>query len=246
MTLFGTVSEALKMWPAVKASGDHVIVPTHCLYGSGSIVRVRVEGRGSRFVVHDGGSAIDEFSNSGGIHPKCVPLLRNHFREQGILVTEQGALCSPLIASDSLAPTIALVANASKEGEDFLMSRWKPRVRRDFKKLLRQLLEAEFRQIKTGFRMPGSSTKQHTFDFALDRQVGGVVLLDAVHNDQNAISSAVMRNLDVGKAHPRGIEQRIVIDDAEEWRAEDLNLLSMGARVVTLSNAQSVLARLVA
>jgi post-segregation antitoxin (ccd killing protein) len=141
---------------------------------------------------------------------------------------------------------VALVANASKDAEAFLLSRWKPKVRRNFKKMLRTLLEQEFPHLHPEFRLLGSSQKQHTFDFAVDRSRGGLVLLDAVHNDANAISSAIARNVDVSRLVRHEIEQRIVYDDEEEWRAEDLNLLSLGAKVIPLSQASAIVAKLAA
>lgn len=72
------------------------------------------------------------------------------------------------------------------------------------------------------------------------------MLLDAVHNDANAISSAIARNMDVQRLVRHEIEQRIVYDEEEEWRAEDLNLLSLGAKVIPLSEAFAVVARLAA
>lgn len=246
LTLLEAIRLRLAEWPAPKVSGGRVVVPTQVLFASGSIVRVFVEGRSSSFIVHDGGSAIDEFSNNGGLHPRAATVLRSHFREQGIHVGDAGEITSPGISPSEIAPTIALIANASREAEDYLMSRWKPRVRRNFKRLLRNMLEAEFPHIRPEYRIVGPSQKQHTFDFALERSKGGLVLVDAVHNDQNAISSAVLRNLDVRSSGQHDLEQRIIYDDAEEWRAEDLNLLKLGAKVVSFSQAHEVLNRLAA
>ncbi len=244
--LLALVRAQMATWPAIRWDADRVIVPTQCLFGSGGIVRVAVEGGTTEFVVHDDGAAIDAFSNCGGVNPKAIQALRSHFKEQGILVTDRGEITSPKVAAEALAPTIALIANASREAEDLLVSRWKPRIRRNFKRLLREMIEAEFAHMKPDFRLVGSSQKQHVFDFALDKSGGGLVLVDAVNNDGNAISSAVVRNLDIREAKREDVEQRIIIDDAEEWRAQDINLLALGATVIPFSRASSVLTRLAA
>lgn len=247
VTILETVLERLGDWPKPSLDHGRVIVPTQCLFGSGSIIRVVVEGGARDFRVHDDGAAIDEFSSGGGTHQKAAAALRSHFRDQGIVVGENGAISSPPVDPSQLAPTIALIANAAREAEDLLQSRWKPRVKRNFKRLLRELLEAEFpKNVAPEVRVSGSSQKQHVFDFALNTQAGGMVLVDAVHNDQNSISSTVLRNLDVKDAKQIGVLQRIVFDDSEEWRAEDLNLLKLGGTVVPFSHAPEVLHRLAA
>lgn len=247
VSVLETVLKQLSSWPAPSQEGNRILVPTQCLYGGGSIIRVAVEGGPLTFVVHDDGGAIDEFSNHGAVHPRASGALRTHFRDQGILVGRNGEITSPEVGLQELAPTIALIANASREAEDLLLSRWKPRFRRNFKRQLRNLLEAEFpNAIKPEFRVAGSSQKQHVFDFALERTQGRLVLVDAVHNDQNAISSTVLRNLDVRDASRQGIEQRIVYDDAEEWSATDLNLLKLGGKVIPFSRAPAALHRLAA
>lgn len=246
MTLLQTVSVALARWPAAQLLGNHVLVPTHCMYSSGSIVRVVVEGGRGEFKVHDAGGAIDEFSTVGAVNPKAISILRSHFRDRGIQTDKSGRLVSPAVQTDGLGPAIALIANASREAEDLLFSRWKPKVRRNFRQLLQQMLEAQFAHLKAEPEIEGASHKQHRFDFGIERGKGGLVLVDAVYNDPNAISSTVLRNLDVSRTEPGRFDQRIVYDDAEEWRAEDLNLLAIGAPLIPFSEAQSVISRLAA
>lgn len=246
MTLCDIVSEQIANWPGLQCAERRVIVPTHCLFSSGSIVRVIVEQSAGHFTIHDGGLAIDEFSNAGASNPRAANVLRAHFRMQGLLVSNDGAITSPPIAVDAIAPTIALVANAAKEAEELLLSRWKPAFRRNFKVALRKMLELEFPHLKPEFKVAGSSMKQHKFDFALVAPQGGLILVDAVTNDPNSINSTVLRNLDVRQTDRKGIEQRIIYDDSEEWNASDMNLLKIGAKVIPFSEASGKLLKLVA
>lgn len=248
VTMIEQIRNQLSRWPEPVLTDSGVVVPTMCLFPSGSFARVIVARKSDAFVVHDGGQGIDEFSNIGGENHRAIQLLRSHFRERGIKVSPRGELTSPDVRLEELSPTIALIANASTEAAMVLSSRWKPSIRRDFKKMLKSILEIEFAAShpKQSFRVVGSSQKQHVFDFALDDSKGGLILVDAVHNDANAISSAVLRNLDVRSINSGEVEQRIIYDDAEEWRAEDLNLLSLGARAVPFSKMPMVLNRLAA
>lgn len=249
MTALGVVIERLASWPAPRQSGDRVIVPTHCLHSSGSVVRVVVEGRSSEFIVHDDGGAIDELSGAGGVNPRAANALRSHFGGQGIHIGSRGEIRSPKVSAAELASAIVLIANASREGADLLLSKWKPRVRRNFKLLLQAILDAEFPNVRHEFKVIGQSQKQHKFDFAIPGEGGKLLLVDAVSFDANAISSAVIRNMDVGRnAHgDQVIEQRIVYDDEDDWQAPDMALLNMsGAKAVALSRAGEVFTRLAA
>lgn len=246
MTLLQQVQVAMDEWPRPRALESVVAVPTHCMFGSGKVIRVYVAGGGARVVVHDGGAAIDELSSSGGRMPNAVKLLRGFLRPWGFSVTDRGEITSPLVPVADLAPTVALVANAAKEASDFLLDRWKPVIRRDFKQALRTLLEAEFPQLKQEVRLSGQSTKQHRFDFSIPTKEGGELLIDAVAHEQSAISASVLKNIDVRNIAGKRVIQRVIYDDAQEWRAEDLNLLKLGATPVPFSRAQGVIERIAA
>ena len=246
MTLLGRVSEALAGWPQAREVGQRIAVPTLVLYGSGGVVRVYVEGGVNEFVVHDGGGAIDQFSNCGGSFPNTEKLVRSHLHGQGFVVTAEGYISSPKVDFSERASAIALVANASRDVSEFLIDRWKPVIRRDFKKALRELLEAEFPHLKRQVRKVGESNKAHRFDFMLPTPDGGELLVDAVAHEQSAITSSVVKNLDVSRANPAGIVQRVIYDDSQQWSAEDLNILRIGAVPIRFSQAQTVLERLAA
>lgn len=244
--LLSTVKGALSAWPSPISKGDCVAVPTHCLRADGAVVRVIVKGGGDAFVVHDDGGAMDELADVGGHIPEAITILRRHFSDQGLRVTDAGSIASPQVPLADLAPTIALIANASKEAGEFLLGRWRPVVARNFRAALRKLLEAEFNNVSTGYTVPGASTKQHRFDFAIERDGGNVIVLDAVFNDANSIRSAIVRGIDVAKAESPNVKLRLVYDDDADWSAEDLNLLQLGGNVIAASKAPEVLHALAA
>lgn len=248
VTPFEMITFQISRWPKPVMTDFGVEVSTHCLFESGSTARVMVVPKGGGFIVHDQGQGIEEFTNEGGDNPRAIAILKSHFRDRGIAVSVKGEIMSPCVLADEIAPTIALIANASIEASHLLLSKWKPRLRRNFKRLLKQILETEFAQShpKQSVKVLGSSLKQHTFDFSLDSNGGRLILMDAVHNDANSISSAVLRNLDVKNAHRPDFEQRIVYDETEDWRAEDLNLLRLGAKAVPIRRIPEVLSRLAA
>lgn len=244
--LLSSVQSALAGWPAPVSKGDCIAVPTHCLRADGAVIRVIIKGGENSFIVHDDGGAMDELADVGGHIPEAITLLRRQFSDQGFRISEAGAITSPAVPLSDLAPTIALIANASKEAGEFLLGRWRPVVARNFRAVLRKLLEAEFPHVSTGFTVAGASTKQHKFDFAIERDGGSVIVLDAVFNDANSIRSAIVRGIDVAKAEAPNVKLRLVYDDDADWSAEDLNLLQLGGSVIAASKAPQILHALAA
>jgi hypothetical protein len=67
-----------------------------------------------------------------------------------------------------------------------------------------------------------------------------------VSPEASSINAAVVAHLDVKQANVPNVVRRIVYDDEEKWKAEDLSLLSVGAPVVPFSRAREVLKRVAA
>ena len=74
---------------------------------------------------------------------------------------------------------------------------------------------------------------------------GSQLVVDAVSKDANSINARVVANLDVKSAeHPKLI-QRIVYDDEEDWRADDLTRLQMSCvTLAAFSKSEQVLRRI--
>lgn len=248
MTSVEVINEALSQWPQPRAQGSRVIVPTHCLFGSGGIINVVVEGGRDTFTCHDGGAAIDEFEACGGNIPNAAKVLRSHFRKIGFKVDDGGQISAPAVGSDALAASIALVANATREAADFLLDRWRPVFKRDFKDMVRQLLESEFsaQRLARGLTYVGDSNKRHKFDFVVRLAQDRSLLLDAVVPEATAINSATVKHLDIKAKGDPHLVQRILYDDRHEWKAADLNVLRLGATPVPFSHAKEVLEQIAA
>ena len=245
--MLDTVSQALAGWSQPKAAGHRVIVPTNCLFAGGGIIRVIVEGGQNTFVVHDDGAALADFENAGGDLITATKMMAAHFRQDGFLVDGNGVISAPPVSLDALAPTIALVANASRSASDHLMARWKPAFRLKFKDAVRNLLEAEYPKRWAHDRtLVGKSNKPHKFDFVIDLGHERQLFFDAVVPEATAINTAVVRHLDVAATHGDKIVQRIVYDDREAWKASDLNLLKLGAPAFPFSVAHQALDRIAA
>lgn len=249
MTLIETVSKAMAAWPALVEGQEHIAVSTHCIYPSNGIVRVYVSGGTSEFKVHDGSGALDELEAGGGNTYDDIYILRNIAKEQGLDVTTTGTIYSPMVSAEQLTATIALVANASKEAAHALITRYRAIPKRNFREMLAQMVDTERSQgrfLDVSFKrmIVGASSKSHKFDYDIVLPSQKRLLLDSVVPEASSINSVVAANLDVRQAELPDTFQRIVYDDADEWRAEDLNLLGLGATVVAFSKLRPVLDRI--
>jgi hypothetical protein len=245
-TSFRRVLDGLASWPAPELTSDGIVVPTHCLYPSNSVVNVKVEGH-ENFFVHDQGGAMDEMEAACAPVPNAARLIVHIVRPYGLDVSKEGAIYATQVSAEELASTIVLVANASKEAAQYLIERYRP-PHRDMRGIVEQILDLKFRnQWKRNLRIVGASSKSHRFDYIVNLPKQRQLLLDAVVPEPSSINAAVVAHLDVKQSEDaKQVDQRIVYDDAVEWTAADLSLLRVGARPVPVSNLRETLERLAA
>lgn len=247
MTILDLVKSSFDEWPAPSASGQQVIIPTHCLYPSNSSVTIFVEGGKSEFVVHDNGGAVEEAASSGAHFEKPHRLIGHIVRSFGLTVDSSGIIRSGVVPANRLLSTIVLVANASKEASHELLDKYKPKIRRNFRSDLATMLEIKFQTlVSKNPTLIGKSNKAYSFDHKIEISADRQIILDAVMHDASSINSVVVSNLDVREAHHQGVEQFIVYDDHEKWTSSELYLLKMAARPVAFSQTSEVLERLAA
>lgn len=222
---------------------DGVTVTTHCVYPSNTFVKVIVRGGARTFYVSDDGGALREIEAAGAEIAKPDKLLARIVTKYGLSISG-GIIRSPQVEADALGPAVALVANASRDAADWLFDHARIKHHRDFKVLLRQFLEKRFVDRVHNEVVVGQSNKPHKFDYMIHLAGGRRIIVDPVVRDTNAINARVVANMDVRAARHENLEQRIVYDDEDDWSAEDLNLLQVGAPVVAFSKAPEVFGRL--
>ncbi len=246
-----TILDALAEWPAPFEEDGHILVPTQCVYPSNNTVTVWIGPALGSFIVHDNRGAVDELS-SAGIEDRHL-LLYSTFKVQhivaayGLSVDESGLIKAMKVEKEDLLNSMVLVANASKEAAIDLLSRFRPRLRRNIKEELAHLLEIRFpNHVRRNGVVVGKSNKLHKFDSVVRLHGERQLILDAVTREASSINAALVAHLDVRNAEYPNIEQRIVFDDDDNWTAADLNLLKIGATPVPFSRASEVIERLAA
>lgn len=214
--------------------GDALAVPTHCMYSSGSLAIARVF-RGQRaHLVTDGGGAIHETDFGPEVsHRDVLRSLRHIERDFDVDVADNGALMMRDVEAADLAWAITVIANASQAAEAALQRLRRTRAKRDLHREVGQATYTRFpSRVREGQSLTGRSNKQYTFDYCVTLGDGSRLLLDVARPEHSSIASKVMSHSDVAKAGHDKLLQRIVIDDAEGWAAEDISVLGMAADVV--------------
>jgi hypothetical protein len=243
------ISTALLAWPAPLEENGELLFPTHCLYPSNSSVTVSITGGVGSFFVNDGWGAIEEVSGAGGTFPptSAAHIVRYIVSGYGLSIDDTGLIKADRVSEAELLSTTVLVANASKDAATELLSRFRPRLRRNLKAELAKMLEIHFpKHVRKNQIIVGASNKPHRFDNVVRLTGDKQLVLDIVTREASSINAALVAHLDVRNAMNPNIEQRIIYDDQEKWSAADLTLLKIGAAPVPFSRAPEVLERLAA
>lgn len=222
---------------------DGVVVTTQCVYPSNSFAKVFVQGGIDTFVASDEGSALREIESVGGDVPKPDKMLAPIVKRYGLQIAE-GVISAPPCDSASLALAIALVANASKSVAEWLFEHTKIRPVENFKFEIASILRRDFHNSVRSDTLVGHSNKPHKFDNIIFLSGSRRLVIDPVINDRSSINARVVANMDLRAAEYSGLEQRIVFDDRQDWKIEDINLLQVGAPVIQYTRAQEVIKRL--
>jgi hypothetical protein len=249
MSTAEAVSRALLTWPSPLDENGQTHIPTHCLYPSNSSVTVSVAGGIGSFFVNDGWGAIEEVSSAGATFPAAdaANIVRYLVTGYGLSIDDTGLIKADRVTEPELLPTVVLVANASKDAASELLSRFRPRLRRNLKAELAKMLEIHFpKHVRKNQIIVGASNKPHRFDNVVRLTGERQLVLDIVTREASSINAALVAHLDVRNVLNPNIEQRIIYDDEERWSAADLNLLKIGAPLVPFSRAPEVLERLAA
>lgn len=245
MTCPTFLSDALGQLGGCRQVGDVVLVDTHCLYPSGSVVQVAVQGGAREAVVHDNGGTVQVLAQHG-IHYQQMDVALRRFARIRDLTIDNGQIVSPPVTTDILPIAILMVANASKEAADELLRKHRFTKKRDFRQQLDFFFRSNFgtKRYKREYEVSGQSEKRYKFDHAIlgDEKV---ILVDAVLPEPSSLYASVVANLDVRESHDPRYIQRIVYDENHPWRSQDLRLLQTGAPVVPYKRAEAEISELV-
>jgi len=237
------IQKALSDMFVVSERNDGVEVTTQCVYPSNAFARVIVHGGVDTFVVSDEGGALREIESAGGIVVKPDKVLSPIVQRFGLQIAN-GTISAPPCGFANLGLAIALVANASKSSAEWLFEHTKIRPTENFKFEIAKLLRRDFHQSVRSDTLVGHSNKPHKFDNIIFLSGSRRLVIDPVVNDRSSINARVVANMDLRAAEYEGLEQRIVFDDRQDWKIEDLNLLQVGAPVIKYSRAEEVIKRL--
>lgn len=242
------VDRSLKLWPQPEPIGDGntVVIHTQSLYPSMSVVKVFVECTSNAVRVSDGGGALLEVTGVGEYQFDALKMLQAKSSRFDLDVSSEGWLWSKPMPHANLADLVAWVATASHRLASELLSHVSARPKvGNFRAEVDAFLTTRYpKKLQRNKAVVGASNKTHKFDYFLSLNGAGKgLLIDVVTNDMSSINSAVVSHLDVAKAEPDNIVQRVIYDDRDEWKSADLNLLRVGATPLAFTKVESALAR---
>jgi len=246
-SLGGGVCDIVRGWPLCDYDGSVYTITTHCQLPNGSLVRLRVRRVEGGWVVSDGGMAVDEAVASGISRPSFGLNVRRALRTKGLHLTE-GCIESPKVSEDSLFNAVVIVANSCRDIAENLIFAGGLSGEGTLERRTREILVERFHTwvLKSPVIICGASDRQHKFDTALDLPDGRKVLVDVVRHQGNSINSAIVSNLDIARLNDDRFVQRIVFDPVEDWKSEEIELLSVGATPVALPSLADAIERLAA
>lgn len=240
------VKEALKPFCSLTESGGAVVVPTHCLYPSGTIVTVYVVGGEREAVVSDEGGAIDQLTTHNHLIPKRERdrLLKRFCRESGLRSTH-GRIYSPPVTGEQLVAAVLRVANASAAAAKWGHEHYKLKQKRNLHEELHSLISNSFDEdrVESGAKLSGKSTRTYTFSEVIRINQNHFLVVDPVVPDANSINSRVVAHLDLKQLEDDRFVQRVVYDEEDDWSSADLSLMQMASTLVPFSKVQATLSR---
>lgn len=241
------ICEIARDWPLCAFDGSVHTITTHCQLPNGSLVKLQIRRSEDGWIVSDGGAAVDEAAASGIGKPNFGLNVRRALRSKGLHFTD-GRIESPKIDRDSLFNAVVIVANTCREIAETLIFVGSRFENETLELRTRRILVGRFHSwvLKRPVIINGASDRQHKFDMALDIPGGRKVLVDVVRHQGNSINSSIVSNLDIARLRNPNIIQRIVFDPEEDWKTEEIELLSVGATPVALPSLADSIERIAA
>jgi hypothetical protein len=144
---------------------------------------------------------------------------------------------------DLIAHAIVTAARASAHVAEHCLTEFRPRQRKDLEE---EILTALHRHVSPARvhrhrQFVGKSQRQYIFDFAVPPGRKGTLIVDAVEPEPASFLAKFASHMDISRGSTDRLEQRIVYDDSQAWKSQDLNLLQMAAKLVPLSKIQNEL-----
>lgn len=236
MSTSNKICEQLQSLWQCEERGGVVIFNTLLQYPSGSLVRVHFRPSGSRWGVSDNGGAFQEVAAAGIDKPSQLAKLRKMLRQRGLTLND-GEVLAPSVDFRSLPRAAIAVANATRDAADLVIGAGRDERVHSIEVRTRNILVQSYKTLVSSkpVTVVGRSEKKYSFSNALHLPDDRLVLIDTVNHHANSINSAVVNNLDIRRQDDPRIVQRIVFDPEEDWKSEEISLLTEGAQPVALT-----------
>ncbi|WP_424813594.1 hypothetical protein [Roseococcus sp. YIM B11640] len=217
--------------PVARVSGSHLLVPTDVMLPNGATVLVFLDSgqAGARVTAMDGGAALAQVTDAGReVTPAVFAAARGAAKPFGLSL-EGTILRSAPEALEDARTAILLLANGARAVADAALAAARKQDRQRFRDRVRAELTRIFADamVRPHASFSGESQERHNFDWLVSISPDLQLAIDTPVPEHASIAAAVMRNLDVGKRHVRGLRQAIAYSEDDGWTASELAQLRL-------------------
>jgi len=211
-----------------------VILPTHDL----AVVVVEGGAADDRYTLGDGGHLFNVLDMQGyTLTQGLINAVTRVARQAGAFVQGYEIVFGP-VTLDAATALIAHMAELEREAMIAAFKMLGKMERRALKDRITELLSgiAAAGTVSPAYKMQGSTTATHKFDFALALPGRDRVLLDVPVPDPHSIAATMLRQADIAQLRMPQIRQLITFDPQDNWPSSSLAQLQLaGVPLVDVS-----------
>jgi len=223
-----------------------VHVPTDVILPSHDLAIVVVEGgaKDDRYTLSDGGHLFTTLDLQGyRLTPAVIKAAKRAAAHRGASIQNYEIIFGPV----PLEAVPALISHVAELEREAMLATFKilaKQERRALKDRISGLLEqiAEAGTVSSSYKMQGSTTAMHRFDFALALPGRKKVLLDVPVPDPQSIAATILRQADIARLSSSHLAQFITFDPQDNWPAPSLAQLQLaGVPLIAVSSLRETI-----
>lgn len=223
---------------AVQQYGNGWLVDTTCLFPSGKVIQVLIEGTDAEAVVSDAGMTLDELAVSGIVPDDGTAALARYARQMGVQA-RNGQIFESRVSVEDVPAVIRLVAAAAQDAARNLMHNLRPRPSRHIRDMLEGFIQTKYDSLFEKAVLEGKN-KSHQFDY-VHVSKANIIAINPVTRDASSRDSRIVSCLDVKSKMGKKFQPVLVYDESEDWSGDEIGMLQLAASAVPFGSIEIAL-----
>lgn len=232
------LQDAIANIAAARQYGKGWLVDTTCLFPSGKVIQVLVEGTDAEAVVSDAGTTLDELAVSGILPEDGTVALRRYARQMGVQA-QNGQIFENHVPVEDIPAVVRLVASAAQEASRNLLQNLRARPSRHIKDMLEGFIRNKYESIFEKAVLEGKN-KSHQFDYVRTGK-SNIIAINPVTRDASSRDSRIVSCLDVKSRIGKKSLPILVYDENEAWSGDEIGMLQLAASAVPFGSIETAL-----